>query len=213
MVNYKNKIIPALCFILLMLLVVSECRRRDENQTARKNIDAATGSVTYYKNKLGTQTATVKTLELDKQSLQNVLIKKDAELRMLTKEFASVKNVVMLKTVTQFDTIYIPFTEKAPCAFTRKDSVSTKNYSFNYEIDSAGLRLENFTVPNKVTVITGYKRKWFLGKQTLTTDITNSNPYITTQSMLSSEIVIPEPWYKKWYVWLAAGLLAGSIVR
>ena len=61
----------------------------------------------------------------------------------------------------------------------------------------------------ETTIITGSKRKWFLGKEIYTTDITNSNPHIEITQLKAAEVIIPEPWYKKWYVWFAAGLAGG----
>lgn len=213
MVNYKYKIAPALCVILLMLLLLSECKRRAEKVKSEANLTAVFDTVKHYKNKIGTQSATITTLQLDKRLFHDLVLKKDIELKQLTREFSTVNSIVKIKTVTRLDTIYVPFKEEIDCAFRVEDTIDTKHYSFNYEVDSAGLRLTNFKIPNQTTVFTGYKRKWLLGEQTLTTDITNSNPYIQTENIISAEIVIPEPWYKKWYVWLAAGLLAGAMVK
>ena len=52
----------------------------------------------------------------------------------------------------------------------------------------------------------------FLGKQTITTDIANTNPFISIKNIQSVEITTPEPWYKKWYVWLAGGIAGGVIL-
>lgn len=213
MVNYKSKIAPALCVILLMLFLLSECKRRAEKVKSETNLTAVFDTVKHYKNKIGTQSATITTLQLDKRLFQNLVLKKDIELKQLTKEFSTVKSIVKIKTITRLDTIYVPFKEEIECAFKVEDTVNTKHYSFNYEVKSSGLRLSHFEIPNQTTVVTGYKRKWFLGEQTLTTDITNSNPYIKTENIMSAEIVIPEPWYKKWYVWLAAGLISGAMVK
>lgn len=213
MVNYKYKIAPALCVILLMLLLLSECKRRAEKVKSEANLTAVFDTVKHYKNKIGTQSATITTLQLDKRLFQDLVLKKDIELKQLTREFSTVKSIVKIKTVTRVDTIYVPFEEEIECAFKVQDTVNTKHYSFNYEVKSSGLRLSHFEIPNQTTVVTGYKRKWLLGEQTLTTDITNSNPYIKTENIMSAEVVIPEPWYKKWYVWLAAGLLAGAMVK
>lgn len=213
MVNYKYKIAPILCVLLLLLLVVSECRRRDDRKISKANMRAAFDSVTYYKNKLGTQAASVKTFQFDKKSMHNELIKKDTELNALAKEFASVKSVVKLRTVTKLDTIYAPFTKAIQCEFKQKDSVSKPFYSFGYSIDSTGLEIKDFIIPNETTIITGFKRKWLLGNQTLTTDVTHSNPHIKTENILSAEVIIPEPWYAKWYVWLVTGLVTGILVK
>ncbi|MGV3459921.1 MAG: DUF6549 family protein [Flavobacterium sp.] len=209
----KRYALPAFVFILLLLLITSECERRSEKRRVANNLEAALDSIMYFKNRLGTETASVKTMRLDKQDLRELVLKKDRQLQMLTTEFASIKSVTKFKTVTKLDTLYLPFKEYVPHSFTRNDSVNTKFYSFGYRVDSAGLQIRDFKIPNQTTIITGYKRTWLLGKQTITTDITHSNPYIKTENILSVEAVVPEPWYKKWYLWLAAGVVAGAIVK
>jgi hypothetical protein len=52
-----------------------------------------------------------------------------------------------------------------------------------------------------------------LGKESLITDVTNTNPHITVSKLKSLEVVVPSPWYKKWYVWLGAGLIGGMVAR
>lgn len=59
---------------------------------------------------------------------------------------------------------------------------------------------------------TGTKRKWFLGKETLTTDITSDNPYLKVTEITSAEVTVPTPWYKKWYVWAAVGAAGGFFI-
>lgn len=212
----KNRhLIPwALCLMLAVAFLLSLQKCSEEIGRADDNLAALTDTVKHFKNKLGTQTASIKTLQLTKKQLQDNFIKKDAELKLLAKEFASIKSVVRYQTITEIDTILVLFKERIPCDFTPKiDSVKTKYYSFAYKLDPAGLQLNKIIIPNEATILTGFKRKWFLGKQTLTTDVTNSNPYIQVTGITSADVVIPEPWYKKWYVWLAAGLVTGAFIK
>jgi hypothetical protein len=179
---------------------------------ADSNLEAITDTVKHFKNKLGTQTASINTLQLDAAQLQKVILDKDAELATLTKEFSKVNIITKYKTVMQIDTIRITYKDTVPCIFERSGEVKKDWYSFMYKSNQKGLQIDSLSIPNTTTAITGFKRKWFLGKQTAVTDITHSNPFIKVTEIKSVEIVVPVPWYEKWYVWLVSGLIGGFLV-
>ena len=81
-----------------------------------------------------------------------------------------------------------------------------------YRVTNDSLIIHPFSTWTETTVISGFKRKWFLGRQTLVTDVTNTNPYIEVTAIKAAYVIVPEPWYKKWYVWLAAGFVTGIAV-
>jgi hypothetical protein len=209
MKDYRTYIIVALTITLLFS--VKHCRYIAGNMDA--NNAALTDTVTHYKNKLGTSTASIKTLQVDKKQIQDLLIKKDSELAALASEFSKVHSITKYTTLTQFDTIQVAYTDSVPCVFERTGTIKKQWYSFGYRSNQKGVEFDTLSIPNTATVITGTKRKWFLGRATLTTDITNSNPYITVTGITAAELTLPTPWYKKWYVWLAGGVIAGSIIR
>lgn len=199
-----------LCGVLLVLLLQQRCS--GEN-IVKDNYEALNDSIKYYKNRLGTETATIKTLQADKKTLGILLTDKDKELQELIKEFSSVRNVVKYKDRIIIDTIQVTYTDTLPCPeFERTGAVKNKWYSFRYKSMNDGFTLDSLTIPNEVTVITGVKRKWFLGKQTITTDVTSTNPYIKVTELKAAELEVPSPIYKKWYVWLGIGILGGVIV-
>jgi hypothetical protein len=180
---------------------------------ADSNLEAIIDTVKHFKNKLGTQTASINTLQLDKEQLQKVILDKDAELAKLAKEFLKVNTITKYKTVMQIDTIRIAYKDTVPCIFERTGEVKKDWYRFSYKSNQKGIQIDSLSTWTSTTSITGFKRKWFLGKQTAVTDITNTNPYIKVIEMKSVEVVVPEPWYKKWYTWLAAGLIVGFSIK
>lgn len=193
---------------VLLLLLISQCSESKSIATA--NYEALNDTVSYYKNRLGTQTATIKTLQAANEKQAFALIGKDKEIAELSKGFKEVKYITKYETETIFDTINIPFEVPVPAPdFTRSGVFKKKHISFNYKVDNLSLSLDSLTIPNNTIVITGTKQKWFLGKQYVTTDITNSNPYVTVTDIKSVEIAVPTPWYKKWYVWAGVGLVGG----
>lgn len=207
-----KKYIPYIVIVILAVaLLFSVDRCSTIKDLSNSNLNAITDTVSYFKNKLGSQTASINTLQLDNEQLQNLVLHKDAGLAKLTKEFSKVNNIVKYKTIIQLDTIRIAYKDTVPCIFERSGELKADWYSFSYKSNQKGIQIDSLKTWTTSTIITGFKRKWLLGKQTAVTDITISNPHITVTEIKASEIVVPEPWYKKWHVWLAAGICGGWI--
>ena len=209
MKNYIPYII-IIAMAVALLLSVQRCAHNARN--GADNMAAVTDTVKYYTNALGTQTASIKTLQVDKASLKALLLDKDAALAALAKEFSKVHTVVKIESKFQIDSIPVPYAVPVPCVFERSGRVTDKWYSFGYTSNQDGFKIDSLQVPVKLTVITGAKRKWFLGKETVTTDVTADNPNIKVTGITAAEISVPVPWYKKWYVWLAAGVIGGGFI-
>jgi len=208
--NNKTLYITIAALVVALFFSVGRCSH--EQRTGNDNAAALTDSVHYYKNRLGTTTASIATLQLDKKQAKDLLLKKDAELAALAKAFARVHAITKYEAVTRIDTVAVAYHDTVPCVFERSGEVKDKWYSFTYHSNQNGFTAANFEAPNTATVITGTKRKWFLGKETVTTDITNTNPYIKVTQIKAAEITIPAPVYKKWYVWLGVGLAGGYLL-
>ena len=209
----KNYIYPAIIIALLLMLLFSVDRCRVIKQNADGNFEALTDSLTYFTNRLGTESASIKTLQLDKLKLKEGIIAKDKQLAALIKQFSKVKTIVQYSQLIKYDTITVPFKDTIPYIFNRTCKVGTKWYRFNYAATQSGFTIDSLSINNQVTVITGFKRKWFLGKETLTTDVSNNNPHVTITTLRSAEVIVPSPWYKKWYVWLCAGFAGGMLLH
>lgn len=169
-------------------------------------------TIRYYTNALGSKTATITTLQISQGKLNKVILKKDRELAALSKSFNRVDYITKYKTITAYDTITLVFHDTIPYNFTRTGSATTKWYRFNYIANQNGIKLDSLTFPNTATVITGTKRNWFLGRETLVTEVTNTNPYIMVTEIKAAEVPLPTPVYKKWYVWLGMGIAGGYLL-
>lgn len=216
---------PYIYYIIITGLVTAlflQCENKNDIKgTVHNNYKALTDTVQYYKNKLGTTTASIHTLQTTNRQLQQVIKHKDKELAGLTKQFNNVKNITRFKSNIQLEPVSFSFSEPlyphiaindTIRNFTRKGFVANNWYNIGYTITNDSLTLQPISTWTETTIITGFKRKWFLGRQTLVTDITNSNPYITVTTIEATDVVVPEQWYKKWYVWLAAGFITGIAV-
>lgn len=208
----KNYIYQALIVTLAIVAFFSiqQCGyNKSQNYSVTKSL---ADTLLYFTNVVGSQTASVATLQADKNTLSNLVLLKDAELAKLSKEFTALKSITKYSTVTKFDTIIIAYNDSIACNFERSGIVNKPWYSFAYHSNQNALKIGALTVPNTATVITGTKRKWFLGKETLTTDITNSNPYIKVTEIKAAQVTITVPWHKKWYIWLAVGAAGGAFM-
>lgn len=210
-----KKYIPHIIIVVLVLLLLGQCSaHKTDNARSKDIISILQEQVKYYENENGTLTATKGTLQLENSELKDLILDKDAELKNLADEFARVKSFVKYKTVTKFDTIYIAFDtpiDSVP-AFERSGSVFNEWYQLGYKVNNTGLQIEPFYTWTETTVITGVKRNWFLGPERITTDITNSNPYIEVNDLKAAEVIVHQPWYKKWWVWAIAGAAGGVMI-
>ena len=207
-----KKYIPYIIILLLaVLLFLSVDKCSHEYSQGISNANALTDTITHFTNRLGTQTASIAMLEFDNRQLKNVVLSKDRQLQALISEFSKVHTVVKYKTQTVLDTVFVAYKQPLDSlpVFERAGTVSDKWYGFNYRTNNNGLIISDFTMQTETTILTGTKRKWFLGKETLIADVINTNPYITVTDIKAAEVTITVPWYKKWYVWLAAGILGG----
>jgi len=205
---------------LLLCIVIAQCEGfRFDMKRSNLNTSILTDSIKYFKNRNGVLTASIGTLQLDKQQLEEIVIEKDSALVAMVAEFAKVKNVVKAKTVTKLPDIDIafdePITEQSFDSlgrFERYGAHFGKWYSMGYKVTQDSLHVTDFSTWTDTRIVTGVKRKWFLGKETITTDITFSNPHIEVEELQAAEVVITKQWYEKWYVWLAAGAVGGIII-
>ncbi|HYD91364.1 MAG TPA: ATP-dependent Clp protease proteolytic subunit, partial [Flavobacterium sp.] len=192
---------------------------RAENKALKRQLTTIKSEVLALKRQVsskfnvdGKKAATIKMLRLANEQFENLILQKDEELAALAKEFNSLNTVVKYKTITTVDTIVINYPDTLPCSFEIKGSKINDWYSFNYKSNQYGVEIDSLKTITETTLITGFKRKWFLGKDVLTTDITNSNPHIEVTQLKAAEVIVTQPWYKKWYIWFSAGLVGGFLI-
>lgn len=211
-INWNKAIITVLVIAVLFLMsfALVQC---EENKTATANIDALNSEITTYKLTNGQLVSSKQSLELTKLQLEDLVISKDAELEDLVKHFSKIKTITKVITEIKIDTIEVPFAVEIPCDFERYDLVDTKHYSFNYNLTNKGFNISNLKIPDSLSIVTGTKRKWFLGKETHTIDITHSNPNIKTTALNHYEITNQKKWYQKDVVKMTASVVLFEVLR
>ena len=206
--NIKNLAI----IILIVALLISLQKCQEQSNLRESNLSAMNDSIKHYKNKLGTITAEKKVEQMTKSDFENYVLENDKKLAVLTKEFSKVRQVIKASKNVRIDSIKVPFETKIPCDFKVEGDYQSEWYNLGYKITPDGLTIEPFNTWNEQTVITGFKRKWFLGKQYMTTDITNSNPFLQTDEIRTIEVVIPKKFYDTRAFNIGIGILGGALL-
>lgn len=203
------KVFPWFMCVVIASMLFQEC---EQNSVLANNLSTEKSSVKYYKNKLGGVTASNEVLRYEKKFLKQMVIDKDDSLKKLASEFSKVKTITKWKTHLIIDSINVPFEVKVPCDFTRKGKKENQWYSFDYKVNQNGIQVDSLKIPNETFSITGVKRKWFWGRETITTDITHSNPNIVTEDLKSYEYVEKKKWYNTTLFKVTIGAVAGFLI-
>lgn len=201
-----------LALAVALLLCTCEGWRKDNRRNAA-NLKASRDSTQHFKNRLGVATASRQALLLDYEQMENLYLDASAENKAMAKEFAKVQSLVKVKAKISLPSVKASFKDSIPCSFDRSGRVAQKWFGLKYNVNPHGLQLDSITIPATARVMTGIKRKWIFGKETVVTDVTFDNPYIHAAEVESAQVVVKTPWYKKWYVWCAAGLAGGLLLK
>lgn len=203
------KILPYVAIIVLLCFLLVKCENEKKLENA---LLVSNKETTHFKNKLGTITAEKEVLVLTKKQLEDLVLSKDAELLALSKEFSKVKTIIKTKVEVKFDSIIVPFETKIPCNFERNGSIFHKWYNFGYKVNQDGLSIEPFQTWTDITTITGFKRKWFWGKETYYTNVTSSNPYIQIPEIKTIEVQVPKRFYDTILFKIGVGFVGGFLI-
>jgi len=205
---YKNTLI----FTMAIALFLSVNEYRKSANLAESQTAALVDKTKHFESEIGTITASKKVLQLEKKNLKELVYSKDDTLNTLRKEFSKVKSIIQTRTITKIDTVSIPFEVHVPCEFERKGKHKEAWFEFDYNVNQNGLNFSDFNMPNEQTSITGFKRSWFWGKQTYTTDITNTNPHIKTIEVQTIEVIVPKRFYDTRLFNIGLGVIGGFLL-
>ena len=150
------------------------------------------------------------------KNYKTVATKKDAAEEMnvpdtITKTFTKIKTITKFVEKIKVDTIEIVYRDTIGVEFERVGSVNTNEYSFTYKSNNKGLKVSNFYMEDSITVITGQKRKWFLGKRENTIDVYHTNKYVSSENIEHVDITPKKRFYEttlfKFIVGFGTGVL------
>ncbi|MGH2666052.1 DUF6549 family protein [Flavobacterium sp.] len=203
------RVIPSILLIVALCYLFQTC---ESNKSYKAALSASQEETKHLKNQLGRITASHEVIVFQNKAQQKQLIEKDAELKAMANEFANVKSTVKIMTITKFDTIRQTFEVPVPFDFERIGSIENEWYNLGYKINQNGLEIEPFQTWTDINVVTGFKKKWFLGKKYYTTDVTATNPFIAIPEVKSTEVQIPVKWYETTLFKIGVGVIGGYLI-
>ena len=208
----KQRLLITLLALVCLIFASSLFSKCESQKVQLANINALNKENTFYKLKNGQLVTSVEVLSYDKTQLKNSILLKDKKIKELIDKFNKVKSVTRYITVTKLDTIELRYKDTVPCVFERKDSVLKEWYHIAYKSNQKGIEITELSIPDSVMVVTGFKRKWFLGKQTQTTDISHANPFVQTNQIQHIEVVTPKKWYDTNLFKMGIGFIGGVLI-
>ena len=208
----KNRIFTWVLLISCLVLVSQLFQKCESEKLQLANVEALNSQSKVYKLKNGQLVTSVETLSYSNSQLKNSIVMKDKKVKELTNKFSKVQSLTKYVTNTKFDTIELRYKDTVPCVFERKDKVVKEWYNIAYKSNQKGIEITELSIPDSVIVVTGIKRKWFLGKQTQTTDITHANPFVQTNNVQHIEVVTQKKWYDTFLFKVGLGFIGGVLI-
>lgn len=178
------------CWIGIIIVLISALFSRCQNDAITKH-----------------DTPTYKTVATKKEAVQELKVPDT-----ILKRFTKIKMVTRYVDRIKIDTITIRYKDTVPCVFERSGAINEKEYSLTYQSNQTGLQLHNMRIEDSLLIVTGIKRKWFLGKETNTIDISHTNKYISSDQVQHIEVVTKKPFYDSTLFKFGVGFILGVAV-
>lgn len=207
-INWQRIFLIGIIVFLLCLSYV-QC---ENNKTALATIEAQNSEISTYKLTNGQLVTSQKVATMTEKQLKEQVASKDKELKEIIKKFSDVKYVTKYVTKTKFDTFTLAYTDSIPCNFQKTDAIFTDWYSLAYKSNQHGVEVYDMVIPDSVTIVTGYKRKWFLGSKTLVVDIKHDNPFVNPEYIQQIEVKEKKKWYQTDLFKVGIGFIGGIII-
>lgn len=179
-------------------------------QNYKENIKALNSQVSTYKLKNGQLVSSAQSLELTNDELKVILTQKDKE---LASKFSKVETVIQIQEKIKFDTVKIVYKDTIPCRFKKQGSIVKKDYSLDYISTQKGVKIANVSMTDSITIVTGIKRKWWLGKETNTIDISHTNELVKVNEIKHIDTRIKKKWYDTNIFKFGVGFIIGAIIK
>lgn len=148
-----------------------------------------------------------KTVTTKKEAVQTLQVPET-----IVKKFTEIKTVTRYVDKIKIDTIKVHYNDSIPCVFERTGELKTPEYTFTYKSNQNGFNVNNMQLHDSLLIVTGTKRKWFLGREINTIDISHTNKYILSDQVQHIEVVKKKPFYDTTLFKIAIGFGIGVAV-
>ena len=208
-VNWKQLGLYMVILVLASMLF-SKCNNESLQLATIKALKTENAS---YRLKNGQLVTSAKTLIATNESQATELIGNNETIKELTDKFTKVKSITKYVEKVKIDTITVVYKDSVPCVFEKNGSIANDEYSLNYKSNQKGIDITDLSLENNnVTIVTGTKRSWFLGKETQTIDVTNSNKLVKLGELQHIEIQQKKRFYETTVFKIGIGVLAGTLI-
>ena len=203
---FFSRIVIFALLALVCFLVIKGCDQSNNIKRFKTNAAVLKEDLSFTKSKLGQEIAGKSALEVTLKELKEGYWIKDDSLTDITSRFKKVQSATIIETVVEIDSIEIPYQTPGKEYFKREWSKITPHFAITGVSTNAYTRIDSLTLLNTQRLVIGTEKGFF--NNTLSVQVTNSNPYITTKELLTQSVNIPN---KRFGVGFFAGIdITGS---
>jgi hypothetical protein len=212
----QNLVIVAL-ILMIVLLVCGYCEKRGqlsylEKQFSKFELKKQEFKVILTKNK-----------EKLIQQEQLILTMKQAESLNLVnaKNWKNIQSSIKVVTQTRLDTIFIAFNDtlritdtiyrQGTITYPKHFNLTEKFFFIKGSVLENGIKIDSLILPNTSTIVIGEKKQGLFKKSLPVIEITNTNPYITTNALNNVVIKKEKKIYQKNKFWFSVGTALGIV--
>lgn len=207
-INWKQTMLY-ITILVLFAMLFSKCQN-EKVQLA--TIKALTKENTSYKLKNNQLVVSSEILNAKNKKQAIEIIGSNESIKELTTKFSKVKSITKYIEKLKIDTVKVVYKDTVPFTFEKQGNIANSDYSLNYKSNQKGISITDLVIENDITIVTGLKRKWFLGKETQTIDITNSNKLIKIGELKQVDVTPKKRFYETTLFKVGIGILAGTLI-
>jgi len=198
---FFNRIVIFALLALVCFLVIKGCDQSNNIKRFKTNAAVLKEDLSFTKSKLGQEIAGKSALEVTLKELKEGYWIPDDSLIDVSKGFKKVQSATIIKTKYKVDTVTIVYDSPGKEYFKREWSKITPHFAITGVSTNAYTRIDSLTLLNTQRLVIGTEKGFF--NNTLSVQVTNSNPYIKTTDLLTQSVTIPN---KRFGVGFFAGI-------
>jgi len=199
--RFFNRIVIFALLAVVCFLLIKGCDQSKNLERFKSNNAILKEDISFTKSKLGQEIAGKSALEVTLKELKGGYWVPDDSLIDISKGFKKVQSATIIETVVEIDSIEIPYQNPGNEYFKREWSKITPHFTITGVSTNAYTRIDSLTLLNTQRLVIGTEKGFF--NNTLSVQVTNSNPYIKTTELLTQSVTIPN---KRFGVGFFAGI-------
>jgi len=199
--RFFNRIVIFALVALVCFLLVKNCESAKDVERFKTNSAVLREDLSFTKSKLGQEIAGKSALEVTLKELKQGYWIKDDSLTDITRKFKKIQSATIIKTVVKIDSFKIPYKNPTNEYFNQSWSKETPLFAISGISTNSFMQINTLRLFNTQRLVIGTEKGFF--NNTLSVQVTNSNPHIKTTELLTQSVTIPN---KRFGVGLFAGI-------